>query len=78
MTSFELHSDVVYPNGVVLHGAPGVGKSLVARALAVESSAHSIHLSAAQLLAEDSGTVLRTTFQEARREYCLATPKKNL
>lgn len=66
MHSIEFQVEAMFPTGVILHGPPGVGKSLVASALAGETQAHSIHLSAAQLLVEDSESALQRAFHQAR------------
>ncbi len=57
------------PRGVLLHGAPGTGKTLVARALAHESGAAFIAVRAAEMLTEWQGgseAALRKAFVRAR------------
>ena len=61
-------SGVRFPNGVILHGPSGVGKSLLAKALAGHTTAHSIILSATQLLTQNSEDMLQRAFSEARNK----------
>lgn len=65
-----LFPGVQFPRGIILYGPSGVGKSLLARAVASEATpTHSVQLSAAQLLTQDSENVFQKVFLEARERY---------
>ncbi len=56
------------PRGVLLHGAPGVGKTLIARAVAHESTAHIITINGPEIMSKyygESEQRLRSIFREA-------------
>ncbi|MGA2284644.1 MAG: CDC48 family AAA ATPase [Dehalococcoidia bacterium] len=56
------------PKGVLLHGPPGCGKTLIARAVAHETSAHFIHVAGPEVIHKfygESEAHLRTVFQDA-------------
>jgi transitional endoplasmic reticulum ATPase len=56
------------PKGVLLHGPPGCGKTLIARAVAYETSAHFIHVAGPEIIHKfygESEAHLRTVFQDA-------------
>ncbi len=58
------------PKGVLLHGPPGCGKTLIARAVAHETSAHFIHVNGPEIIDKWYGSSeahLRGIFEEARR-----------
>jgi transitional endoplasmic reticulum ATPase len=58
------------PKGVLLHGPPGCGKTLIARAVAHETSAHFIHVNGPEIIDKWYGASeahLRGFFEEARR-----------
>lgn len=57
------------PKGVLLHGPPGCGKTLIARAVANETSAHFTHITGPEIMGKfygESEARLRSVFQEAR------------
>lgn len=57
------------PKGVLLFGPPGCGKTMTARAVAGETSAHFIHISGPEIVHRyygDSEAHLREVFKEAR------------
>jgi transitional endoplasmic reticulum ATPase len=57
------------PKGVLLFGPPGCGKTMTARAVASETSAHFIHVSGPEIVHRyygDSEAHLREVFKEAR------------
>jgi transitional endoplasmic reticulum ATPase len=57
------------PKGVLLHGPPGCGKTLIARAVAHETSAHFIHVNGPEVIDKWYGASeahLRRLFDEAR------------
>ncbi len=57
------------PKGVLLHGPPGVGKTLIARAVANESQAHFISLNGPEIMSKyygESEQRLRSIFREAQ------------
>jgi len=56
------------PKGVLLHGPPGCGKTLIARAIAHETSAHFIHVNGPEIIHRlygESEAHLRRIFAEA-------------
>ncbi|WP_174714084.1 CDC48 family AAA ATPase [Candidatus Viridilinea mediisalina] len=58
------------PRGVLLHGPPGCGKTLIARAVAHEASAYFIHINGPEIIDKWYGASeanLRNTFEEARK-----------
>jgi transitional endoplasmic reticulum ATPase len=58
------------PKGVLLYGAPGTGKTLLARAVAAESRVHFIHLNGPEIMRKfygESEARLRELFEEAAR-----------
>jgi len=59
------------PKGVLLHGPPGCGKTLIARAVAHETSAHFIHVNGPEIIDKWYGASeaqLRNLFEEARKK----------
>lgn len=59
------------PKGVLLHGPPGVGKTLIARAVANESKAHFITLNGPEIMSKyygESEQRLRSIFREAQEK----------
>jgi transitional endoplasmic reticulum ATPase len=58
------------PKGVLLHGPPGCGKTLIARAVAHETSAHFVHINGPEIIDKwygSSEAQLRSLFEEASR-----------
>ncbi|KAG8932903.1 hypothetical protein FRC01_011778 [Tulasnella sp. 417] len=65
-----LHTGVQPPRGVLLHGPPGCGKTLLANAIAGEIGVPFISISAPSIVSGMSGEsekTLRETFEEAKR-----------
>src|SRR5258708_8539284 len=61
---------ILAPKGVLLYGAPGTGKTLLARALAAQSRVHFIHLNGPEIMRKfygESEAKLREVFEEAAR-----------
>jgi transitional endoplasmic reticulum ATPase len=59
------------PKGVLLHGPPGCGKTLIARAVAHETSAYFAHINGPEIIHKfygESEAHLRNIFEEARRQ----------
>ena len=58
------------PKGVLLYGPPGCGKTLIARAVANETSAHFIHINGPEVIHKfygESEAHLRSIFEESSR-----------
>ena len=59
------------PKGVLLHGPPGCGKTLIARAVANETDAYFLHLSGPEIMHKfygESEAHLRSVFEEAKKK----------
>lgn len=64
------HLRIEAPRGVLLHGPPGSGKTLIARAIASEVKAHFIHVNGPEIIHKfygESEAKLREIFEEAQR-----------
>jgi transitional endoplasmic reticulum ATPase len=58
------------PRGVLLHGPPGCGKTLIARAVAYETAAHYVHVAGPEVIHKfygESEAHLRSLFQDAEK-----------
>jgi len=58
------------PKGVLLHGPPGCGKTLIARAIASETDAYFLHLTGPEIMAKyygESEARLREVFEEGSK-----------
>jgi proteasome regulatory subunit len=63
--------DVSTPSGILLHGPPGTGKTMLARAVANETNATFIKLSGTELVKKfigEGGRIVRELFQSAREK----------
>jgi transitional endoplasmic reticulum ATPase len=61
---------ILAPKGVLLYGAPGTGKTLLARAVAAESRVHFIHINGPEIMRKfygESEARLREVFESAAR-----------
>jgi transitional endoplasmic reticulum ATPase len=61
---------ILAPKGVLLYGAPGTGKTLLARAVAAESRVHFIHINGPEIMRKfygESEARLREVFENAAR-----------
>ncbi|GEA19116.1 CDC48 family AAA ATPase [Moorella sp. E306M] len=59
------------PKGILMYGAPGTGKTLIARAVASETDAHFIHVNGPEIMHKyygESEARLRQVFDEARKK----------
>lgn len=57
------------PKGVLLHGPPGCGKTLIARAVANETNAYFVHITGPEVMGKfygESEARLRSVFEEAK------------
>lgn len=64
------HLGIDPPKGVLLYGPPGCGKTLIARAVAKETSAHFVHVNGPEIMAKfygESEANLRRVFEEAQK-----------
>ena len=62
---------VAPPRGVLLHGAPGCGKTSIARALSQETGAFFFVINGAEILSKTTGeaeSMLRKVFEQARKK----------
>ena len=62
------HLGIEAPKGVLLHGPPGCGKTLIARAVTHETSAHFVHINGPEIIDKWYGSSeahLRNIFEEA-------------
>jgi len=58
------------PKGVLLHGPPGCGKTLIARAVANETNAYFVHITGPEVMGKyygESEARLRSMFEDAQR-----------
>ncbi|MBE0478224.1 CDC48 family AAA ATPase [Candidatus Aerophobetes bacterium] len=58
------------PKGVLLHGPPGCGKTLIARAVANETNAYFVHISGPEVIGKyygESESRIRAIFEDAQR-----------
>jgi transitional endoplasmic reticulum ATPase len=62
------------PKGVLLHGPPGCGKTLIARAVAHETSAHFLHVNGPEVIDKWYGASERTCVISSRRP--VARPRR--
>ena len=68
-SAFE-HTNITPPKGILLHGAPGTGKTMLAKAAATESEANFISIKGPQLLTKwvgESEQGVREVFKKARQ-----------
>ncbi|MBM3242139.1 CDC48 family AAA ATPase [Candidatus Poribacteria bacterium] len=67
--AFE-HTNITPPRGILLHGAPGTGKTMLAKAVATESEANFISIKGPELITKwvgESEQGVREVFKKARQ-----------